>query len=152
MGIAGRSWKGWRDRETYFPPQVEAISMRNLLALLGAAILTILVVGWYLGWYNISSAPSGTSGHSKLEVDINSDKIGQDVKKGEQNVQDFIEKKGDANSPSTTPAGPAAPKTSVPSPFTPPADPNAKPSGQSRAEDALKDLIIDEIFPPKQDK
>ena len=128
--------------------------MRNLLALLGAAILTILVAGWYLGWYNISSAPSTNSGHSKLEVDINSDKIGKDVKKGEQNVQDFIEKKGAANSTPTTPTTPAAPTSNVPSPFAPPADPNAqpKPSGQSRAEGALKDLIIDEIFPPKQDK
>ena len=126
--------------------------MRNLLALLGAAILTILVAGWYLGWYNISSAPSTNSGHSKLEVDINSDKIGQDVKKGEQNVQDFIEKKSDANAPSTTPAAPAAPKTNVPSPFSPPADSNAKPSGQSRAENAIKDLILDEVFPPKKDK
>jgi hypothetical protein len=128
--------------------------MRNLLALLGAAILTILVVGWYLGWYNISSTPSNTSGHSKLEVDINSDKIGQDVKKGEQNVQDFIEKKTPANAPNTTPAAPTAPSTNVLSPFSPPADSNAQPkqSSQSRAKDALKDLILDEVFPPKQDK
>jgi hypothetical protein len=129
--------------------------MRNLLALLGAVVLTVLVAGWYLGWYNISSTPSSTSGHSKLEVDINSDKIGQDVKKGEQNVSDFIEKKGAADAPNTTPtAAPAAPKTNVPSPFAPPPDPNAqqRPSGQSRAEDALKNLILDEVFPPKNDK
>ncbi|HLW64349.1 MAG TPA: hypothetical protein VKS79_03450 [Gemmataceae bacterium] len=131
--------------------------MRNLLAFLGAVIVTVAVLGWYLGWYNISSTPTGTPGHSKLEVDINSDKIGKDVKKGEQNVQDFIEKKGAANAPNSTPTAPAAPtapKINVPTPFSPPAEPDAqpKPSGQSRAGEAIKDLILDEVFPPKQDK
>jgi len=126
--------------------------MRNLLAFLGAAILTVLVLGWYLGWYNISREPS-TSGHSKLEVDINSEKIGQDLKQGEQKVQGFLDQNTPANS---TPAAPATPSTQdpkAPTPFSPP-DANAKPkqTGQSRAEDALKDLILDEVFPPKQGK
>ena len=112
--------------------------MRNLLAFLGAAILTVLVVGWYLGWYDISREPS-TAGHSKLGVDINSDKIGSDVKQGEQKVEDFLEKNAPANPTPNSPAQPVGP--------------DAKPKQSSqRAEDALKNLVIDEVFPQDKSK
>ena len=32
--------------------------MRNILALVGAATLTFLGVGWYLGWYEIKNVPA----------------------------------------------------------------------------------------------
>ena len=32
--------------------------MRNMLAFVAAAALTVVGVGWYLGWYGVSSTPT----------------------------------------------------------------------------------------------
>ena len=126
--------------------------MRNLLAFLGAAILTVAVVGWYLGWYSISQEPS-TSGHSKLEVDFNSDKAVKDVEELGQKGKGLLDQNASPNSTPATPAAPAAPDPKAPTPFSPPdANGNSKPSGQSRAEGALKNLILGEVYPPKNSK
>lgn len=55
--------------------------MRNILALVGAAVVAFLVVGWYMGWYQVSSTPSA-QGPQAVQVDINPGKITEDVKKG----------------------------------------------------------------------
>jgi hypothetical protein len=77
--------------------------MRNLLALLGFALVTFLVVGWYLDWYHIT--PKTTApGQRSYQLDINSKKIGEDVHKGVE----AVEKKGhellDKDGKPTTPA------------------------------------------------
>jgi hypothetical protein len=81
--------------------------MKNVLALVGAALVAFLALGWYLGWYQISSLPS-PNGKQAIHVDINSDKVTNDVKtgveKGEQIVDQIREKKSD---PQGTP-GPAS--------------------------------------------
>jgi hypothetical protein len=64
--------------------------MRNLLALLGFALVTFLVVGYYLDWYHVSPKPTDPTGHRTVEIDINSKKIGADVNKGVE----AVEKKG----------------------------------------------------------
>jgi hypothetical protein len=56
--------------------------MRNLLALLGAALVTFLLVGWYLDWYHITPKAGASPGHNGVEIDVNSKKIGDDVNKG----------------------------------------------------------------------
>jgi hypothetical protein len=61
--------------------------MRNLLALVGAAILTFAGAGWYLGWYRLQPTLSTTPGHQTLNIDINGQKIKDDVGKGEQQVE-----------------------------------------------------------------
>ena len=72
--------------------------MRNLLALLGAALVTFLVVGWYLDWYHVSPKAGATPGHRSVEIDINSKKIGDDVHKGVQagseKIHNLIDKDG----------------------------------------------------------
>ena len=80
--------------------------MRNSLALVGAAIIGFVGIGWYLGWYEISRQPS-TNGRQAIQVDINSDKVTQDVKKIVQTAQEF---KTDANKPAplVTPQGPVS--------------------------------------------
>jgi len=61
--------------------------MRNILALIGAAVVAFLVVGWYLGWYQIARIPS-PGGKQAIHVDVNPDKITNDVKKaGEQGAE-----------------------------------------------------------------
>lgn len=80
--------------------------MRNILALVGAATVAFLVAGWYLGWYKISRLPSPNGKQSSVQVDINPNKINEDLKaageKGSQWADSLREK------PKTEPApGPA---------------------------------------------
>jgi hypothetical protein len=73
--------------------------MRNLLSLLGFALVVFLAVGWYLDWYSFSSKPSD-NGHLSFEVDVNKKKIGDDVQHGvevgKQKVGEVIEGVKDA--------------------------------------------------------
>jgi hypothetical protein len=57
--------------------------MRNFLALITAACLTFAGVGWYLGWFDVLIKP-GTSGHQKVDIDVNIPKIKEDFTKGEE--------------------------------------------------------------------
>jgi hypothetical protein len=65
--------------------------MRNLLALVGAAVLTFAGVGWYLGWYSFHPTPSATPGHQGVNIDIDAQKIKSDVHKGEVKVEQAID-------------------------------------------------------------
>jgi len=64
--------------------------MRNLLALLGFALVTFLGVGYYLDWYHITPKSAAAPGHQGVEIDIDRKKIGEDVHKGVE----AVEKKG----------------------------------------------------------
>jgi hypothetical protein len=70
--------------------------MRNLLAFLAAALITFLGLGWYLEWYKVSSTPA-SDGHREVHIDINTNKIGQDLDKGEKKVRDALGKKSKAD-------------------------------------------------------
>ena len=59
---------------------------KNLLALLAAALLIFAGVGWYLGWYNFTSTPSG-NGKQRITVDVDTKKIGEDLKKAKDNIE-----------------------------------------------------------------
>jgi hypothetical protein len=81
--------------------------MRNLLALAALALLTVVGVGWYLGWYKFQSTPE-PDGHRQVTIDIDGGKVGRDIKKGEQKLHDVISSKGQQ-----TPAAPQVPATSA---------------------------------------
>jgi hypothetical protein len=66
--------------------------MRNLLALVGAAVLTFAGAGWYLGWYKLQPALSATPGHQSVNIDIDRHKMDADIHKGEQKVEQALEK------------------------------------------------------------
>lgn len=66
--------------------------MRNLLALVGAAVVTILGVGWYLDWFHVHRAPS-VNGKTNINVEFNTNKISDDLHKGSEKLQSAIEKK-----------------------------------------------------------
>jgi hypothetical protein len=68
-------------KEGPFPK--EKPTMRNTLAFLGAAALTLAGVGWYLGWYDVLVKPS-TEGHQRVDIDVNIPKIKDDINKGEE--------------------------------------------------------------------
>jgi hypothetical protein len=63
--------------------------MKNLLALVGAAVVIVIGLGWYLQWFKFGSEP-GTTGHPKFNVEVESDKIKADLKKGKETVGEFI--------------------------------------------------------------
>jgi hypothetical protein len=66
--------------------------VRNLLALLGLAIVLFAGLGWYLGWYHVALAPAA-DGHKKVEFDVDTSKLQSDVSagldKGKQLVDSF---------------------------------------------------------------
>jgi hypothetical protein len=102
--------------------------MRNLLALAAAAVLAFVVVGWFRGWYQISSKPSATG--REYDVNFNSPKISQDLEKGEEKVRDLLKNKIKPTSSQTqqpnepahqtvVPGGPSGTDTIPPKPGTP---------------------------------
>jgi hypothetical protein len=85
--------------------------MRNILAAVGAAVVAFLAVGWYLGWYQISSTPSA-QGPQSVQVDINPNKITTDVKKGVENGEKIVDSFRDpANGDGKAPANGSAKPT-----------------------------------------
>jgi hypothetical protein len=65
--------------------------MRNLLALVGAAVLTFGGVGWYIGWYRLQPSSPLTPGHQSVNIDIDGRKIRADEKRAEQAVEKALE-------------------------------------------------------------
>ncbi len=59
--------------------------MKNFLAFLAALVIVVAGLGWYLGWYRVSSTPLA-GGHKKVSVDVNANKVQSDVKKGSEVV------------------------------------------------------------------
>jgi hypothetical protein len=64
--------------------------MRNMLAFLGAAALTLAGVGWYLGWYDVLVKPSA-SGHQNVDIDVNIPKIKNDINKGKEKGKEKLQ-------------------------------------------------------------
>jgi hypothetical protein len=119
--------------------------MRNTLAFLGAAALTVAGIGWYLGWYDIKREPA-SPGHSRLQLDINEKKIGDDVKQGTDKLKDAIEKNR-SESAGTDEKKPAGSDALIAPP------PGAgKPTSQESKKDALKELILDGWFTTQEKK
>ena len=67
-------------------------AMRNLLALIGLALVVFLGLGNYLGWYKFSSS-TGLDGKQHISFDVDTKKIAADSKEGLEKVTD---KAGDA--------------------------------------------------------
>jgi hypothetical protein len=100
--------------------------MRNILALVGAATVAFLALGWYLGWYQVTSVPS-PHGKQSVTVDINPTKITEDVKKGVEKGGQIVDSLRDRPAAETKPG--AGPASSFFSPTPAPADPAAPASG-----------------------
>lgn len=59
--------------------------MRNLLALVGLAVVVFLGLGWYLGWYSFVLTP-GSDGGYQFQGVVKSKKIGEDVQQAREKV------------------------------------------------------------------
>ncbi len=86
--------------------------MRNLLAFFAATLLLFLGVGWYLGWYNVKTIPA-PPGHRAVNVDIHTDKISEDVRRGKEKLSDALDGRRDEHGkpPETNKMGPMKPAT-----------------------------------------
>src|SRR5438309_7009889 len=87
-------------------PYAGGIIMKNILALIGAAVVLFVGLGWYLEWYKLGSEPT-PDGHRKINVDVNTKKIIADEQNAVKKVSDVIssETKGTTVVPSIpTPA------------------------------------------------
>jgi hypothetical protein len=98
----------------------EALNMRNLLALVGLVVVGFAGAGWYLGWYKLG-VESNNPTHPKFNVEIESDKIKQDLQKGAKQVGGALERevKGQFTSQPVVPTNlPPLPEPPPPPPFT----------------------------------
>jgi hypothetical protein len=87
--------------------------MRNMLALLAVVALTVGGVGWYLGWFEVHRAPSGT-GQPSFMVDVNTTKISADLHNAEARFEKKLaEKAKDTGSSAGAAVGPVSGATSV---------------------------------------
>lgn len=66
--------------------------MRNMLAFFAMLLLTLATVGWYLDWYRVRGTPA-PDGHRSVTVDLNTKKIGEDLHKAEQQIQQKLAEK-----------------------------------------------------------
>ena len=98
--------------------------MRNLLALIGAVVVLLVGVGWYMGWYklNVSKNPDG---NIRIETDVDSKKVIKDVGDGAKNLGQLTSDQMDkaaqdakAGQPANTPGPITTPQTSQPSKHT----------------------------------
>jgi hypothetical protein len=92
--------------------------MRNLLAFAAAAMITLAAVGWYRDWFHIQSQ-SNAPGSRSVEININTRKIDEDLKKGEQKIiekaeQKLNERKNNAQEASTGPGNQGVLSNSLP--------------------------------------
>ncbi len=71
--------------------------MKNTLAFLALVLLLFGGLGWYLDWYRIRPTASTNPGHTTVSIDINKDKIAEDVQKGleqgEAKLHEALEKR-----------------------------------------------------------
>ena len=101
--------------------------MRNLLALIGLAVVALAAIGWYCEWYKLT-VTRDQSGQPEIKTTVNTEKVADDssafFKRMEQLVTDKVRSGEQKPEPSTAPGGlpgPVAPvKGQAPSRFDAP--------------------------------
>jgi hypothetical protein len=65
--------------------------VRNLIFVLFLAICTFAVVGWFLNWYDIVDVQQ-QGGRHRLQIDIDTQKIRQDLDRGQTKFKETLER------------------------------------------------------------
>jgi hypothetical protein len=101
--------------------------MRNLLALIGLAVVALAAIGWYCGWYKLT-VTRDQSGQPEIKTTVNTDKVTDDSSSFFKRIEQLVtektrsgeQKPEPASTPSNIP-GPIAPvKGQTPSRFNEP--------------------------------
>jgi len=66
--------------------------VKNLVFFLFLLLVAFAVAGYFFGWYQITGVPSGTSGQHRLQIDLNTSKIRDDLHRGGEKLADGIER------------------------------------------------------------
>jgi hypothetical protein len=119
--------------------------MKNLLALVGAVVVLVGGLGWYLGWYKIGTQ-AGKDGHTNVTVDVDGNEIRKDLKKGRDTVEGFF----DHNSKSVPGTPTSLQPTPPPGGWTLPELPKlpTPPSGADIQRNPDGSLKLDVTIPP----
>jgi hypothetical protein len=64
--------------------------MKNLVYLLFLALVGFGVAGYFLNWYKFTDDKNIT-GHRQLSIDIDTNKVGEDLRKGEAKVGETLQ-------------------------------------------------------------
>jgi hypothetical protein len=87
--------------------------MRNLIFLVFLAIVGFLVAGYFLDWYDIKGVPGG-DGNTRLQIDIHTSKIREDIDRGGDKLKDGLERVKEAGERKDTTAKVETPSTTKP--------------------------------------
>lgn len=87
--------------------------MRNMLALIGLAVVGFGGAGWYFGWYKLSFT-RGADGTLQVTTNVNTDQLLKDASEGARHVGEFI-----GNRLSNAPAGAPTTAATTPAPAVP---------------------------------
>lgn len=82
--------------------------MRNLLALVGAAVVGFGGVGWYLGWYTLKFSKA-QDGNVQVQTTLDTNKVTQDLGDGAKRVGELINSQAEKASKEAAPVAPPAP-------------------------------------------
>jgi hypothetical protein len=90
--------------------------VRNLLALIGLAVVLFAGLGWYLGWYKLSVAKTD-DGKLQIKADVDTQKFQDDsgafFKSAATAIGKKLENSGDAKDAKGAPAGTPGPLAPV---------------------------------------
>jgi hypothetical protein len=73
-----------------FVPAEEEWMMKGLLIVLVLLAVTVVGLGFYLGWFHVSTG--GTDGNSSATITVDKDKIKSDEEKATEKAKDLKEK------------------------------------------------------------
>lgn len=74
--------------------------MRSLFSLVGFVVVVFLGAGWYFNWYKLDWS-TGVDGKTKVQFDVDTNKVTDDLKKGVQKGGELID--GLKTKPATVP-------------------------------------------------
>src|SRR5262245_21896616 len=111
-------WTGRPRAAAGTPHGQGGLPMRNILALIGALVVGVGGVGWYLGWYKLSFS-KGTDGNPEMTTTVDTKKVVQDTEQGAKQLGAFVADQADkaAHDAKQQPGPPAG----TPGPTTTPA-------------------------------
>jgi hypothetical protein len=69
--------------------------MKNLVFILFLGACAFTIFGYFLGWYKISDFGSD-NGHRRVQIDLDSKKIKEDLQKGQSRLNDALQKGQDS--------------------------------------------------------
>lgn len=93
--------------------------MRNLLALVGLAVIGFGGVGWYMGWYKLSYSRT-PDGNLQISTTVNTEKAGTDTSEFMKNAGAVINSQVDKAGQDAKTAAPNSAPGNIPGPVVPP--------------------------------